>query len=347
MSGCTYRVAQWGTGHAGAHALRKIIEHPRYELVGAYVYSHAKVGKDAGDLCGVGPTGIIVTNDIDQLIATKPDCVIYMPMMDLHSIDDMCRLLESGANIVTTAMYFHHPASMNPDERKQLEAACKRGNTSLYDTGGGSPGFIVEAFPLTALLMERRLDRYSVLKNVDMSARKSPEMNRELFGMGPDDVNITGILDRHAKTDCAGLKQLADAIGTPLDDMKLSATVAMATKRVQLVGVTVEPGTVAAWRFEATGIRAGKPYLTFARTMWVTKDLDPAWEIEGSGWHLIIEGDAPMNIVIDFPPPEIYLPLSGNFMSNVPVNAVLALCQYDGEPGIRTTDELRLVPIFG
>jgi hypothetical protein len=56
-----YRVAQWGTGHSGMPALRALIEHPTFEFVGVRVYSEAKAGRDAGDLCGLGPTGILAT----------------------------------------------------------------------------------------------------------------------------------------------------------------------------------------------------------------------------------------------------------------------------------------------
>jgi hypothetical protein len=130
-----YRVAQWGTGHTGLRSLKDVIAHPQYDLVGVYVYSDAKAGKDAGGLCGIEPTGILATREIDEILATKPDCVMYMPLMDHHSIDDMGRILASGANIVTSATYFHHPRTLDPDVRRLLEMACERGGTSLYDTG--------------------------------------------------------------------------------------------------------------------------------------------------------------------------------------------------------------------
>ena len=344
MSERRYRVAQWATGHTGMHSLRNVIEHPRYDLVGLYVYSDDKVGKDAGELCGVEATGIIATRDIEDIVATKPDCVLYMPLMDHHSIDDMCRLLESGANIVTTDTYFHHPATMDPDDRKQLEAACESGGTSLYDTGG-APGFIVEPFPLAAILMERRLDSYSVIQFANVSHRKSPEFLNTWFGLDPKTADLTKGLDHLAATDGAALRQLGDAMGTPLDDIETSATVATATKTADLGITTIPAGTVGAWKLEVTGIRGGKPYLSFSRTMYVTKDLDPDWQVRETGWRAIIDGDSPMDIQITFPDPEIYHPISAGYNAHVPVNSVIAVCE--AAPGIRTTDELRLVPIFG
>ncbi|MGA2828756.1 MAG: hypothetical protein ABSF03_21865 [Streptosporangiaceae bacterium] len=89
-----YRVVQWATGTIGAYALRKIIEHPDMTLAGVYVHSPAKAGKDAGDLCGVAATGVLATGDIDEILALRADCVLYMPLAG--DVGELCRLLGSG-----------------------------------------------------------------------------------------------------------------------------------------------------------------------------------------------------------------------------------------------------------
>jgi hypothetical protein len=47
------KVIQWSTGNIGTHALRMIINHPELELVGLWVSSADKVGRDAGELIGL------------------------------------------------------------------------------------------------------------------------------------------------------------------------------------------------------------------------------------------------------------------------------------------------------
>ena len=56
-----YRVIQWATGAVGSLALKEIIRHPDLELVGVLVYSEEKEGKDAGELVGLDPTGVLAT----------------------------------------------------------------------------------------------------------------------------------------------------------------------------------------------------------------------------------------------------------------------------------------------
>ena len=73
-----YRVVQWATGRIGACSLRELIRSPQMKLVGVYVHSAAKDGRDAGELCGLPPVGVTATRNIDKIIALKPDCVVAM-----------------------------------------------------------------------------------------------------------------------------------------------------------------------------------------------------------------------------------------------------------------------------
>ncbi|MFD0854080.1 dihydrodipicolinate reductase, partial [Actinomadura adrarensis] len=151
----TYRVVQWATGNIGTRALRGVIEHPALDLAGVYVHSEAKSGRDAGDLCGLKPTGVTSTTDVDEIVALGADCVLYMPRS--CDFDEVCRLLGAGTNIVTTRGEFHHPGSLFPEVRKRVEDACEQGGTSIHSTGS-SPGFITEAVPLVLASIQRRLD---------------------------------------------------------------------------------------------------------------------------------------------------------------------------------------------
>ena len=68
-----YRVVQWATGNIGLKSLRAVIDHPDLDLVGLYVYSDAKVGRDAGELCGTASTGVLATSDLDQIVGVEAD----------------------------------------------------------------------------------------------------------------------------------------------------------------------------------------------------------------------------------------------------------------------------------
>ena len=73
MASAPYRVVQWATGNIGLRSLRAVIEHPDLELVGLYVYSDAKAGNDAGQLCGLAPVGVSATRDVDEILQVTED----------------------------------------------------------------------------------------------------------------------------------------------------------------------------------------------------------------------------------------------------------------------------------
>jgi len=70
----TIRIVQWTTGNIGKQTVKAIAANPALELVGCYAWSPSKIGKDVGELCGIEPLGVKATNDVDALLALKPDC---------------------------------------------------------------------------------------------------------------------------------------------------------------------------------------------------------------------------------------------------------------------------------
>src|SRR5256885_16262917 len=78
-----YRVVRWSTGNVGRHAIAGIDARPDLELAGVWVSTSDKVGRDAGELAGLGRTlGVTATGDAAELLALRPDCVVYTAMAD-------------------------------------------------------------------------------------------------------------------------------------------------------------------------------------------------------------------------------------------------------------------------
>lgn len=339
------RVVQWATGNIGTRSLRAVIDHPGLELVGLKVHTEAKVGKDAGELCGAGPTGVRATGSIDDVLALGADCVLYMPQG--CDLDDVCRILASGANIVTTRGEFARPASMDPADCQRVEAACAAGGTSIHSTGS-SPGFISEALPIVLLTMHRRLDLLQIDEFADMSSRNSPELLFDLMGFGGDPAAFDPRRFGHlAHAFGPSLSALADAIGLPLDAIESSGDVAVAAHDVEIAAGTVKAGTVAAQRPIVTGLRNGEPLLQFRANWYVATDIEPAWDLRETGWRVQALGDTPVDLEIRFPvDPEHYAQVSPGFTAHPAVNAVATVCA--AAPGIRTTFDLpKVIPQLG
>jgi 2,4-diaminopentanoate dehydrogenase len=344
MAAKKYRVIQWATGNIGSRSLKTVIEHPNYELVGLYVSSPEKAGKDAGELCGLAPTGVKATNSAEELIATGADCVLYMRQgIDW---DEVCALLESGKNISTTRGEFHNPAMMNPARREQVEAACRTGATSVYSTGS-SPGFSTEALVIPLLSLSRRLDCLTIDEFADVSSRNSPDMLFRIMGfgapMGPFDQRRAD----HLKYDFGNsLGVIADAIGLPFDEIEAFGELSPTRSDLPIAAGTVQAGTVGAMRTTITGKHKGKPVLRFRANWYVTTDVEHDWDLRDSGWRVQIEGDTPLDVGIGFPvTPEEYPLFTPGLTAHRAVNAVPMVCE--APPGIRTTvDMAQVIPVF-
>lgn len=341
-----YRVVQWATGNVGLRSLRALIEHPAMQLVGLYVYSQDKAGRDAGELCGLPAIGVSATRSLDDIVALKADCVVYMPQA--INVDELCRLLEAGSNVVTSRPEFALPSRLAPDVRERIEAACRAGDSSIHSTGS-SPGFITEMMPLTLLSLQRRLDGLHINEYADCSSRDSPEMLFRIMGFGqaPNPQAEAGRVHYLREEFGPALRVVADAVGLDFDSVEARGQVALARSDIPIAAGVVKAGTVAALRTTVSGMRNGKPLMTFTANWFIGYDIDADWKLRGDGWQVEIEGDCPLDMHLYFTVPlERKAATTPGYTAHPVVNSVAYVCE--AAPGIRTSAQLpRIIPDFG
>lgn len=335
-----YRLVQWATGRIGTISLRAILSSPQFELVGVYIHSAEKEGVDAGDLCGMAPTGVKATRDIEKIIALKPDCVVSN--MAGTNGDDVCRFLEAGINVVTSVVDYLDPQRMNQDLRKRVEAACAKGGASIH-ASGSSPGFSSEALPLVASSMSRRIDSIIVDEFANIPA-SCPDFQVKAMGFGvpPSGEFDPHVLEHHARGFRQSIQIVADTLGVRIDSIDVFGEEAYAKQRFLLPGGTpIEPGHVAAQRVTIAGISGGKPWYSIRINWFCTLDISEDWELRENGWRLLLAGDTPMDMHITYPvkPGD---PLFKDAMGGLTAHRVLNAAPFviEAAPGIRTTAEL-------
>ncbi len=339
-SDTTYRVVQWAAGRMGKKAIRAVVDHPALELIGLYVYSDDKVGKDAGVLAGIGPIGVLATHTVEDVVALAPDCVLYM--QEGYDLDDLTRLLSSGVNVVTTRNEFFYAAAMDPTVRSRVEDACQRGGASIHATGS-SPGFSTTMMPMTLVYPMRRLDELTIDEYADIPASVGPEMITKVMRFGTP-VDNTEMNPRLLEATVVGYQQslsaFADAIGMPLEGFEVRGDIARAREPSTLSdGSVIDKGTMAAQRITVAGLRNGKPLLTFRAHWFCTTELDPDWNISGEGWLFTTKGDAPMQVRVTYGgTDEGYSEHLAGYTAHPAVNAVPYVVE--AEAGIRTIFDL-------
>ena len=220
----TYRVIQWSTGNVGHHATRLIARHPDLELVGLWVHSEDKVGRDAGELVGIEPLGVAATNDVDELLALGADAVCYTATADLRpteAIDDMARILASGANVVSSSVVpLLYPPHVDPMMRAPLEEACTTGATSCF-TSGIDPGWANDLLPLVLTGNCEYVDSVRMMEIVNYNTYAQPEVLFGTMGFGqPLDATPLLLVPGVLSFAWGGVvKGIAAAMGVELDEL--------------------------------------------------------------------------------------------------------------------------------
>lgn len=299
-----YRVVQWSTGHVGVHALRAILDNPALELVGLWVHSDAKVGRDAGELAGRDPVGVLATNDVDALLDLQADVVCYTATADLRpkdAVDDISRILRSGANVVSSSLVqLLHPPTADRALVEPLEEACREGGSSCW-FNGIDPGFCNDVLPIVLSGVSQRITSVRVQEILNYATYDQGEVLFDTMGFGQAlDAQPLLLLPSILSYAWGGaVHTMADALGVEFDEVREVHERRPFDRDIDVAGQTVTAGTTAGLRFEVQGIAHGRPVVIVEHVTRLHDDVAPDWPSgHGQGFYrVIIEGEP--NITCD------------------------------------------------
>jgi hypothetical protein len=310
MSG-RLKVVQWTTGKTGSAAVRGILQHPGLELVGCYAWSDDKVGCDVGELCGIGPVGVTATDDLDALLALRPDCVSYMPYRP--DFDHLQRILGAGVNVATT-MFMLAGDGYGEEPTRRVRDAAIAGGASLY-ASGVYPGH-APTVALAASAMCRRIDRLSVLESLDIQGYANEQMFRAMgFDLGPDDPAATAA----CRASCGSFADQDTDFGF----------------------MTVQKGRIAAFKGTVFGEKDGRSIIECSFVWKLGEDMTPNWPVTHG---YVIELDGVPGVRVRLEPQGDHL--DGTVTTAMPVvNAIPMVCA--APPGIVNQMDLPFVRAAG
>jgi 2,4-diaminopentanoate dehydrogenase len=344
-----YRVIPWGIGAVGSEMLTAILDHRRdMAVVGARVYSDDKDGTDVGTLVGRDPIGVAACTDVDQIVALDADCVLYTPRN--VNLDEVCALLASGKNVVTTGFLFH-PRRMSPTDRDRLAAACQTGGTTVHGSGL-NPGNLSGVLPLALSGMSRTIDKVTLQERADWSVYESTSITFDnmAFGQPVDQISPTAS-DFLAFNSAIFEEQvwfLADELNADIDEVVATVEAVPAKADHQIFDHLLRAGTTAGQRWRWSGRRGGET-LVEIETLWtVGGEYPDHWPKPEHGWTLTIEGDPSMRThffclasFIRAASMEEHVRSASVATAMQVLNAVPAVC--DAPPGFATMASLPLI----
>jgi hypothetical protein len=305
IEGTRRRVVVWATGWVGRLAIAAIHRRPDLELVGVWVHSADKVGRDAGELAGIGPIGVVASGDADALLALAPDCVCYTasgPERDAVAVPDMARMLAAGINVVTVSVAgLVYPDGYDPGAREALAAAATAGGATLY-ASGIEPGFAGDQLPLTLLTMSSTVRSVRTQEIFGYQDYPVAFMMYDVFGFGrPTDYRaIMSLPGVQTGTWGPPIRMVAAAMGVELDEIHETYETVVTPRRLEVAAGVIEAGTVGAVRFETIGVVDGRDAIVIEHVNRMAPDLAPHWPIaarEGT-YRIVIDGSPSMDCTL-------------------------------------------------
>ncbi|WP_157254709.1 dihydrodipicolinate reductase [Nonomuraea typhae] len=299
----------WGTGNVGRAAIRAVTAHPALELTAVIVHNPGKVGRDAGDLAGLGhDLGVIATADVEATLSTRPGAVVYAASGDIRPDDALADILKAvgmGAVVVTPSLYaLYDQRNAPPELREPILAAVKEGGGSLF-VSGVDPGWGNDVLPLLISGLGARTDVIRCQEIFDYSAYDQEDAVRYLVGMGqPMDYEPPMLAATVPAMVWGGqIRLMARALGAELDEVRETVDRRALDTTVTTAAMgTFEAGTQGAVRFEVQGIVGGAPRIVIEHVTRIHAACAPDWPAppDGVGAHrVVIEGRPRIEVTVE------------------------------------------------
>jgi hypothetical protein len=298
----SYRVIQWATGTVGIHAVPAIAAHPDLELAGVWVHSDAKAGRDAGEICGVGPLGVTTTQDAEALLAINADCVCYTAHSDVRPdgvVEDICRMLAAGKNVVNTSQVpLLFPKAAGPGIDDRLEEACLAGGTSVY-TSGIDPGYGNVGMTIPAMALCKEVASVRMREIVNYATWDNPFSMFEILGFGKPDTKQSLLLSPGATAYTWGpvIELVAAALDVKLDGITEWYEVILADESFEIASGRIEKGTISGMHFEIRGMVDGEPRIVVEHVTRLRDEDAPDWP-RGHGYVIDIDGEPCLRLTL-------------------------------------------------
>src|SRR3954453_21844175 len=346
------RVALIGTGNCGSLALKQLVNDARFDLTGVWVSSDAKVGRDAGELAGLGvATGVAATNDLDAVIAAKPECIVYCAMGDTRlpeAIADVRRILAAGIDVVGSGLgVLQFPWQVIPDKYIQrVEDAAREGDSTVF-MPGVDPGFATDLLPFALAGTCQSVEQVRTMEIADYATYDGATVMFDVMGFGNQIGDFPMLFQPGVLSIAWGtaVRQLAAGLGVEVDEIRDSVEQEPAPEDLDVAAGHIAKGTVAALRFQIEGMVKGQPVIVVEHVTRLRGDLRPDWAQPahpGGSYRVEVTGE-PSYFVDIVPtsanggaPYAAILAAAARIVNSIP--AVIA-----APPGIRTTLDLPLV----
>ncbi|MBA2302635.1 MAG: dihydrodipicolinate reductase [Acidobacteria bacterium] len=259
------RVIHFGLGPIGAGVVRQVAGRKGFKIVAAVDIDPAKVGRDLGEVAGVGRAlKVKVSADARTAIkASRPDVAVLCTNSSLKKVlPQIETIVKLRVPIVSTTEELAYPTKANMRYARAIHQLAKTYKVAILGTGV-NPGFVMDALPIMLTGVCERVDAIHIDRIQDARIRRLPfqqkigaGLTRAQFQQKVDDASV-----RHVGL-AESVSMIADALGWKLDRITDEIQPKIASEAVSSEFLAVEPGFVCGIVQDGVGYRDGKAVIT-------------------------------------------------------------------------------------
>jgi hypothetical protein len=258
------KVMIMGLGPIGAGVARQLAARKNFRIVAAVDVDPAKVGKDLGDVIGLGrKTGLRVTPDADAAIRkAKPQAAVLCTSSALRRVwPQIEAVLRRRVPIVSTTEELAYPWFSNRALARKIDAAAKKAKVAVVGTGV-NPGFAMDALPVALTGICESVETVRVDRVQDARIRRLPFQKKIGSGLTPAEFaeKVKDLSVRHVGL-TESIAMIGDALGWKLDRITDEIQPKIAEQPVESQFLRVEAGQVCGIVQDGIGYRDGRPVI--------------------------------------------------------------------------------------
>lgn len=262
------KVVSYGIGVIGRRLAEHLLTKEGVKIVGAIDINPEIVGKDLGEVLGVGEIGVKISDNVDKVIAdTVPDVVCHTTMSYLRqTFDQFEQILKHGVDVVSTCEELGYPYATEEGAKyaEKLDKIAKQYKVTLLGTGI-NPGFLMDTLPTFLTGPCEEVEAIYITRQMNAATRRIPFQKK--IGAGMTRQEFREAIDNGKITGHVGLEQsiqmIGDSLGWELDEIRVDPPEpVILDHEVQSEAIKVPKGINAGTKQMAYGVVNGETKIT-------------------------------------------------------------------------------------
>jgi len=284
------RVLQWGLGAMGGGMARLMLEKSGLKIVAAVDGRQDFVGKDLGDVLGVGKTLSVTVTDKPETVLDKENVdivILATTSWTKEQMPDLRKILSAGINCISIAEEMSDPSAQNPALAEELDALAKKNGVTLLGTGV-NPGYVLDLLIVILTGGCHSVERIEASRVNDLSPYGPTVMKTQGVGTTPESFRA-GVADGSIVGHVGfpeSIHIISEALGLGVDRIEESREPIISKVHRETPHVKVEPGMVAGCSHIGVGYRGDEEVIRLVHP----QQIHPHLENQNTGDYIHIYG---------------------------------------------------------